>query len=222
MAAATSSDGASTSATTSLGKRARSPPSRLTDIGNGNGNDLGNGEGPESSDDDDDDLGPMPMPAAGDGSDDAGPSAASAGMATVKRRKILRHERVYLENVPSADRYYRALNDHGHGQLAYPACFRAASPDARSLALSRVCPPGSFMHRDVVSHVAVTKCARLPLRLPSFSSVHDLASLTSALLFHPPPSEPTSSSRPRSTDTSRYGKRRIPTTRKEMLHRASG
>jgi len=125
MAAATSSDGASTSATTSLGKRARSPPSRLTDIGNGNGNDLGDGEGPASSDDDDDDddLGPMPMPAAGDGSDVAGPSAASAGMAaTVKRRKILRHERVYLENVPSADRYYR-----------------------------------SFMHRDVVSHVAVTK-----------------------------------------------------------------
>ncbi|KAK4704076.1 peptidylprolyl isomerase domain and WD repeat-containing protein 1, partial [Phenoliferia sp. Uapishka_3] len=57
---------------------------------------------------DDDDVGPMPMPAEA-----AGP---------MKKRRTLPHEKLYLDHLPSADRYWK-----------------------------------SFMHRDTVTQVAITK-----------------------------------------------------------------
>ncbi|GAA5906039.1 WD40 repeat domain-containing peptidylprolyl isomerase [Sporobolomyces salmoneus] len=58
---------------------------------------------------DDDDVGPMPLPAGAEG-------------APTKKRKVLKHERLYLDRLPSADRYWK-----------------------------------SFMHRDHLSQIAVTK-----------------------------------------------------------------
>lgn len=90
---------ASSSNGSNLGKRARDAE---TDNG-----DAQNGNDEAASDSDDDDLGPMPMPATaedvGEGPS-AGPSSSKATAA--KKRKILKHERVFLEIVPSADRYY--------------------------------------------------------------------------------------------------------------------
>ncbi|OSD07269.1 peptidyl-prolyl cis-trans isomerase [Trametes coccinea BRFM310] len=48
-------------------------------------------------DDDDDDVGPMPMPA------DAEVHVAK------KKRKVLPHEKLYLDHLPSADRYYKSF-----------------------------------------------------------------------------------------------------------------
>ncbi|KAL7009101.1 Peptidyl-prolyl cis-trans isomerase cyp15 [Cystobasidiomycetes sp. EMM_F5] len=63
----------------------------------------------------------MPLPLnTGNGSN--GGKAASEAAVAVKKRRILKHEQVYLDNLPSAERYYR-----------------------------------SFMHRDVLTGVAVTK-----------------------------------------------------------------
>ncbi|KAG8701653.1 hypothetical protein FRC09_005212 [Ceratobasidium sp. 395] len=62
-------------------------------------------------DDEEDDIGPMPMPG-----DEAGGGAAR------KKRKILPHERLFLDHLPSADRYSK-----------------------------------SFMHRDVLNYVIMTK-----------------------------------------------------------------
>ncbi|KAG8962398.1 hypothetical protein FRC03_004262 [Tulasnella sp. 419] len=98
---------------TSLGKRGRDGPE-----GNGDSemmdddsrttltNDAPAAD-PAMDDDDDDDVGPMPMP------DDGGAR---------KKRKVLPHERLFLEHLPSADRYSK-----------------------------------SFMHRDVLNYVTVTK-----------------------------------------------------------------
>ncbi|KAJ1303356.1 hypothetical protein OPQ81_011550 [Rhizoctonia solani] len=66
---------------------------------------------PEVEDGDDDDIGPMPMP--------EGPSAEEA---VKKKRKVLPHERLFLDHLPSADRYSK-----------------------------------SFMHRDVLNYVIMTK-----------------------------------------------------------------
>ncbi|EKM51860.1 uncharacterized protein PHACADRAFT_127818 [Phanerochaete carnosa HHB-10118-sp] len=63
-----------------------------------------------AEDESDDDVGPMPMPAG------AGNGAAK------KKRKVLPHEKLYLDHLPSADRYYK-----------------------------------SFMHRDVINFVVMTK-----------------------------------------------------------------
>ncbi|TKA54510.1 hypothetical protein B0A53_03203 [Rhodotorula sp. CCFEE 5036] len=52
---------------------------------------------PAEESDDDDDVGPMPMPAGADG-----PTAA-------KRRRTLKHEKLYLDHLPAADRYNRSL-----------------------------------------------------------------------------------------------------------------
>ncbi|KAI0729627.1 hypothetical protein C8Q72DRAFT_305106 [Fomitopsis betulina] len=52
----------------------------------------------ENEDDDDDDVGPMPMPAE-----------ASANGAAKKKRKVLPHEKLYLDHLPSADRYYKSF-----------------------------------------------------------------------------------------------------------------
>ena len=227
MAPSTSSDVAPTATTTSLGKRARSPPSRLTDMSNGNGSGdaNGNGEGAESSDDDDGDLGPMPMPAGqdeGDANAAAGTSKAAAA-AAVKRRKTLRHEKVYLENVPSADRYYRAPA----AMAGYPSCcsvrlsmlqdFLLTLP--RSLPLSRVSVHQARSCTETSSRTSQSQSKSGSL---SLSFLLSLCSLLFELPLTHLSAEPTSSSRPLSTDTSKYGRRRIPTTQKGMLHQASG
>lgn len=64
----------------------------------------------EDEEDSDDDVGPMPMP--------AGPGNGAAK----KKRKVLPHEKLYLDHLPSADRYYK-----------------------------------SFMHRDVINFVVMTR-----------------------------------------------------------------
>ncbi|KEP54051.1 peptidyl-prolyl cis-trans isomerase, cyclophilin-type protein [Rhizoctonia solani 123E] len=66
---------------------------------------------PEVDDDDDDDIGPMPMA-------EDGPTQGAAK----KKRKVLPHERLFLDHLPSADRYSK-----------------------------------SFMHRDVLNYVIMTK-----------------------------------------------------------------
>ncbi|CEL62551.1 peptidylprolyl isomerase domain and WD repeat-containing protein 1 [Rhizoctonia solani AG-1 IB] len=66
---------------------------------------------PDVEDDDDDDIGPMPVP-----------EGASVPGAAKKKRKVLPHERLFLDHLPSADRYSK-----------------------------------SFMHRDVLNYVIVTK-----------------------------------------------------------------
>ncbi|KAL5632597.1 hypothetical protein ACGC1H_005520 [Rhizoctonia solani] len=66
---------------------------------------------PEVEDDDDDDIGPMPM-------QEDGPTQGAAK----KKRKVLPHERLFLDHLPSADRYSK-----------------------------------SFMHRDVLNYVIMTK-----------------------------------------------------------------
>ena len=47
----------------------------------------------------------MPIPAAIDG-DGTADGPAPLGVSTTKKRKILKYEKVYLDNLPSADRYY--------------------------------------------------------------------------------------------------------------------
>ncbi|KAK9897692.1 hypothetical protein P389DRAFT_60626 [Cystobasidium minutum MCA 4210] len=123
---------ASTSASAvSLGKRTRSASPAGEEEGssskrNGNGHAQTNAD---ASDSDDDDVGPMPVPESDDDAE-AGPmpaglggsTAAATSKAALKKRKVLKYEKVYLDNLPSADRYYK-----------------------------------SFMHRDVVSFVSVTR-----------------------------------------------------------------
>ncbi|KZW01557.1 peptidyl-prolyl cis-trans isomerase [Exidia glandulosa HHB12029] len=70
-------------AQTVLGKRERDE-----------GNDPANGNGPVVDDDDDDDIGPMPMPDTGE---------------TRKKRKVLPHEKLFLDHMPSADRYSKSF-----------------------------------------------------------------------------------------------------------------
>ncbi|BEJ08398.1 hypothetical protein CcaverHIS641_0504830 [Cutaneotrichosporon cavernicola] len=88
-----------------LGKRARDEASESASPG----------PAPPGDDDSDDEIGPMPVPAAENG-----------GGARKKRRAVLPHERLYLEHLPDADRYYK-----------------------------------SFMHRDTLNYVAMTKTGYL-------------------------------------------------------------
>ncbi|KAB5595911.1 Peptidyl-prolyl cis-trans isomerase, cyclophilin-type protein [Ceratobasidium theobromae] len=80
---------------------------RISDTDPGRGDDTPG----DASDDDDDDIGPMPVP-EGTGGDGA----------VRKKRKVLPHERLFLDHLPSADRYSK-----------------------------------SFMHRDVLNYVIMTK-----------------------------------------------------------------
>ncbi|KAG9101869.1 hypothetical protein FS749_002293 [Ceratobasidium sp. UAMH 11750] len=85
---------------------------RVSDQGGADAEEEMPGPAPEiEEDDDEDDIGPMPMSAdgAGDG-------------AVRKKRKVLPHERLFLDHLPSADRYSK-----------------------------------SFMHRDVLNYVIMTK-----------------------------------------------------------------
>ncbi|KAJ3976946.1 peptidyl-prolyl cis-trans isomerase [Lentinula raphanica] len=73
-----------------LGKRARNEQG-----------DLENGHQPDASasaanEDDDDDLGPMPMPAGADG-------------VSKKKRKVLPHEKLYLEHLPNTEQYHKSF-----------------------------------------------------------------------------------------------------------------
>ena len=107
---------AASNGTTSLGKRTReTSASASTDLAGQDGQSVTKVSADEAvSSDDDDDVGPMPVPAGddadGDDADDGPmPAKASAGSSAgaSKKRKILQHEKVYLDNMPSADRYYR-------------------------------------------------------------------------------------------------------------------
>ncbi|RDB17983.1 Peptidyl-prolyl cis-trans isomerase cyp15 [Hypsizygus marmoreus] len=79
-----------------LGKRTRDKENES----HGNGNAQAPEDGPkpgepiEEDDDDDDDVGPMPMPADG---------------GVKKKRKVLPHEKLYLEHLPDADQYYKSF-----------------------------------------------------------------------------------------------------------------
>ncbi|KAG8769827.1 hypothetical protein FRC12_004700 [Ceratobasidium sp. 428] len=86
---------------------------RVSDSNAANDDEDMPGPMPEVNDEDDeeDDIGPMPMPG-----DEAGGGAAR------KKRKTLPHERLFLDHLPSADRYSK-----------------------------------SFMHRDVLNYVIMTK-----------------------------------------------------------------
>ncbi|KAI9465600.1 hypothetical protein BJY52DRAFT_1245051 [Lactarius psammicola] len=90
-----------------LGKRARNGPG--TDVAE----DADMNPPPTTQDDEesDDDVGPMPMPEGG-----------PVNTGTKKKRKVLPHERLFLDHLPSADRYHK-----------------------------------SFMHRDVINFVVVTR-----------------------------------------------------------------
>ncbi|KAK4047441.1 Peptidyl-prolyl cis-trans isomerase cyp15 [Microbotryomycetes sp. JL221] len=94
---------------TALGKRAREIDAvefEHAHAGNGvaeNGHDSDDGPQPAATtsaqdegaaDDSDDDVGPMPMP---------------AGDQPAKKRKTLAHEKLYLEHLPNADRYYQSF-----------------------------------------------------------------------------------------------------------------
>ncbi|GAA5982897.1 hypothetical protein JCM11641_002620 [Rhodosporidiobolus odoratus] len=83
------------------------PTDELVDVGAVNVTEPAEQAG--ADDESDDDVGPMPMPAGAEG-------------VPVKKRKVLKHERLYLTRLPAADRYYK-----------------------------------SFMHRDTITQVAVTR-----------------------------------------------------------------
>jgi hypothetical protein len=115
MASTDPQDAASFASTVSLGKRTRSASSPSGNGQEGDDHAGKNGQaqaGEAESDSDDDDVGPMPVPEGADSDDEAGPLPASAksgagsSKAAAKRRKILKYEKVYLDNLPSADRYY--------------------------------------------------------------------------------------------------------------------
>ncbi|KAF9221560.1 hypothetical protein BS17DRAFT_737282 [Gyrodon lividus] len=53
-------------------------------------------DAPTNEDESDEDVGPMPMP-------------ASANGATKKKRKVLPHEKLYLDHLPDADQYYKSF-----------------------------------------------------------------------------------------------------------------
>ncbi|PCH40031.1 peptidyl-prolyl cis-trans isomerase [Wolfiporia cocos MD-104 SS10] len=83
---------------TVLGKRVRDGDDASEDTERVKAEDVdvppANGE----DDDDDEDIGPMPMPADGSGNG-----------AVKKKRKVLPHEKLYLDHLPSADRYYKSF-----------------------------------------------------------------------------------------------------------------
>ncbi|KAJ7784527.1 hypothetical protein B0H16DRAFT_1492864, partial [Mycena metata] len=75
--------------TSVLGKRARNgEPDEETDAK------LPRTDAPMDDDDSDEEQGPMPLPAAAD---------------VKKKRKVLPHERLYLDHLPNADQYYKSF-----------------------------------------------------------------------------------------------------------------
>jgi peptidylprolyl isomerase domain and WD repeat-containing protein 1 len=90
-----------------LGKRVHDePPHKPED---------GVAPGPAEEDDDDDDIGPMPMPA--DASSSAGARKKRKGRSSIlilvapffDNNSVLPHEKLYLELLPAADRYFKSF-----------------------------------------------------------------------------------------------------------------
>ncbi|KAF8627410.1 hypothetical protein AX17_006225 [Amanita inopinata Kibby_2008] len=86
-----------------LGKRSRRGIDDEDQVMAGNGS-TGDSANPSlnatsgNDDEDDEDVGPMPMPEVGNG-----------GAVKKKKRKVLPHERLYLEHLPNANQYYKSF-----------------------------------------------------------------------------------------------------------------
>ncbi|KAI0755044.1 peptidyl-prolyl cis-trans isomerase [Daedaleopsis nitida] len=80
--------------TSVLGKRTRNGEALEND---GKADDVGRPDQMDADDDDDDEVGPMPMP------------ASVEGHVAQKKRKVLPHEKLYLEHLPCADRYHKSF-----------------------------------------------------------------------------------------------------------------
>jgi len=71
--------------------------------------------GPAEDDDDEDDIGPMPMPAdapsnGGVRKKRKGPSIAAYSRGVTETNDlVLPHEKLYLEHIPAADRYFKSF-----------------------------------------------------------------------------------------------------------------
>jgi len=109
-----------------LGKRARNGPG--ADIPEDT--EMNPPSGPQDDEESDDDVGPMPMPEGAP--ENAGTKKKRKGAFGITIRTlvlrttlviVLPHERLFLDHLPSADRYHK-----------------------------------SFMHRDVINFVVVTRC----------------------------------------------------------------
>ncbi|GAA6019190.1 hypothetical protein JCM8202_000928 [Rhodotorula sphaerocarpa] len=97
MTASSSTDGVDQAASDSL-KRKADQIDQLDFQPPANGQvDIGAVDVAEPQESDDDDVGPMPLPA------DEGAAIAA------KKRKTLKHEKLYLDHLPAADRYNRSL-----------------------------------------------------------------------------------------------------------------
>ncbi|KAJ3502887.1 hypothetical protein NLJ89_g8684 [Agrocybe chaxingu] len=81
--------------TSVLGKRGRNHPLANPNDINEDGESTSKKPTVEEEESDDDDVGPMPMPAG--------------APATKKKRKVLPHERLYLEHLPSTDQYFKSF-----------------------------------------------------------------------------------------------------------------
>ncbi|KAJ3107107.1 hypothetical protein HDU97_004800 [Phlyctochytrium planicorne] len=55
------------------------------------------------------DPGPMPLPSAGDDDDDVGPMPMPEATQKKKKARVLQHEKLYLQNLPTSDMYERSL-----------------------------------------------------------------------------------------------------------------
>jgi peptidylprolyl isomerase domain and WD repeat-containing protein 1 len=71
--------------------------------------------GPAEEDDDDDDIGPMPMPAGAPSGDGARKKRKGSSVsrnivrAVCNCGPVLPHEKLYLEHLPAADRYFKSF-----------------------------------------------------------------------------------------------------------------
>lgn len=162
-------DPSTSASAVSLGKRPRSVSPSEGGSGSSSSKKNGHAQAPaaaadnneaaasQSDSDDDGDVGPMPMPEGGDDSDnEAGPMPAggkTTSKALAKRRKVLKYEKVYLDNLPSADRYYSKSFGYAFPRISI-RCINFLTPFCGYTE--------SFMHRDIVSWVSVTRYARLP------------------------------------------------------------
>lgn len=83
-----------------------------------------NGPGVAVDDDDDEDIGPMPLPDTGEARKKrkGAPVAQFTRSVSLTRCSVLPHEKLYIDHMPSADRYSK-----------------------------------SFMHRDAINSVTLTK-----------------------------------------------------------------
>ena len=115
----------------------------------------------DADDDDDDDVGPMPMPAGADGhvvkkkrkgmcrsrETSKEPTCSPDWAGTV----VLPHEKLYLEHLPNADRYYKSFMHRDvinfNVFTRYVACTRPLRPSRRSYTYPRVPRTPRFVRR---------------------------------------------------------------------------